>query len=578
MAENPGAESIAAQTADDLGDPLARPVSSGSSPAGPGDVSLLLDADRNDLGTEAYQILVTDKISITASTEQGLFYGTRTVVQWATLAKPGGVVPGGSAIDSPQYPERGVGVCACQIQVSVEYLERLIKEMSYYKLNQLWIETKIASDAYPAANFWAYFTKEQARALSDFAKRYFVELVVEVNSPGHMSPWLYEYPELQLTDKNGVKQPDRLDITKPEAFAFVTTLIDEYRAVIDTPYWHMGADEYMLGSAYDAYPQMAAYARDKFGPDAQPIDAFIDFINRVNEYVKSKGMQLRIWNDGIPVTPGIVQPSNDIVIEHWLGDNSQSPTNLLAAGFDVQNANYNLYYIRGGLTPQLENLWNQNWTPLNFHGSVVSANAGPGQVTGAKITVWPGSTARTTEQQMEATMHPGVRFLAQSTWGSPRPTPDYQTFNALGSKLGNGPNWQNTSLPVPSGSYQLAVADQTLASSQKTVALANGSSARWTLTQTSDGYYTIKSSSNTCLDIVGAGTKLWLNVPTSSGIAPELTNCSGTRSLQKWWFKAVPGGYQLINAITQMPLSATGQQLSQEAPDQKAAAVFSINL
>jgi hexosaminidase len=61
----------------------------------------------------------------------------------------------------------------------------------------------------------------------------------------------------------------------------------------------MGADEYMLGSDFAKYPQMLRYAQDKYGPNATPQDAYVDFINRVHAYAAGKGVGLRIWNDGL---------------------------------------------------------------------------------------------------------------------------------------------------------------------------------------------------------------------------------------------------------------------------------------
>ena len=190
-------------------------------------------------------------------------------------------------------------MCACLINVSTAWFERLVKDAAYLKLNQLWVELKVKSDTHPESVEWGYYTKPQIAALQRLADQYHVTIVPEVNSPGHIEPWIRNRPDLQLTDSAGQKQVSRLDITKPEAFEFLTDIIDENLSVFRTPYWHMGADEYMLGSDYARYPQLLAYAREKFGPNAVPQDAFVDFINRINAHVKAKGKTLRIWNDGI---------------------------------------------------------------------------------------------------------------------------------------------------------------------------------------------------------------------------------------------------------------------------------------
>ncbi|MDD0859861.1 family 20 glycosylhydrolase [Arthrobacter alpinus] len=141
-----------------------------------------------------------------------------------------------------------------------------------------------------------------------------------MNSPGHMRPWLYDYPELQLVNKSGNKKVEQLDISKPEAFTMVTTLADEYAAAFpDQPYWHMGGDEYMMGDSYANYPQFAAFVAANpaiFPVGSGPGDVFIWFMNKVNAHVKANGKKLRIWNDGVPAV-STIPLDKDIVVEHW---------------------------------------------------------------------------------------------------------------------------------------------------------------------------------------------------------------------------------------------------------------------
>ncbi|MEJ8672166.1 family 20 glycosylhydrolase [Streptomyces sp. MS1.AVA.1] len=116
-----------------------------------------------------------------------------------------------------------------------------------------------------------------------------------------MDPWIENRPDLQLTDSDGNKQPSRLDITRPESFAYYTSLIDEYAEVFPATSWHMGADEYMLGSDFAKYPQILKYAQDKYGPDATPQDAFIDFVNRVHAYAGTRARSCASGTTGSPV-------------------------------------------------------------------------------------------------------------------------------------------------------------------------------------------------------------------------------------------------------------------------------------
>lgn len=160
------------------------PVSRGR--ARSGDVVLRQDASlKGALGAEGYRLDVGDRVTVTAATSTGVFYGSRTVLQ---LLNDDGRAARGSATDVPAYRERGVGVCACYINVSLPWFERLMKDMASQKLNQLWIEAKVRSDTDPESAFWGYYTKPQIRALAAMAKKYHIELVPEINSPATWTP------------------------------------------------------------------------------------------------------------------------------------------------------------------------------------------------------------------------------------------------------------------------------------------------------------------------------------------------------------------------------------------------------
>lgn len=518
-----------------------------------GDIVLRQDpALKGELGAEGYRLVVGDRITVTAASPTGVFYGTRTVLQ---LLNDDGRAARGSATDVPAYRERGVGVCACYINVSLPWFERLMKDMASQKLNQLWIEAKVRSDIDPESAFWGYYTKDQVRTLVAMAKKYHIELVPEINSPGHMDTYLEKHPELQLKDQSGVASPPRLDISRPEALAYYTSLVDEALDVWDSRFWHMGADEYMIGSAYPNYPQLQTAATARFGASATPDDLFVDFINQVNAHVKADGRSLRIWNDGLMGRNTVVPLDRDITVEHWLGGGSiQQPSALLAEGRPVMNSAYALYLVRGGYTMRTRELYESDWTPLRFEGQTLPATAA--NLTGAKITLWPDTASAETENEVEAKTFMPLRFIAQATWGGPKPSPTYAGFEALARKLGHAPGWSNTDrTPLPDGTYRLTAGPKALApAADAGVSLVRGSEAAWTLTATADGYYTVRSAGNgQCLE--ASRGKRYLGAPLEVGAELSLGTCSATARTQRWQLDTGAGTLVLRNAISQLRLT-----------------------
>ncbi|MEU1432537.1 family 20 glycosylhydrolase [Streptomyces sp. NPDC005786] len=527
------------------------PVSRGK--ARPGDIVLRQDPSlKGALGAEGYRLDVGDRVTVTAATSAGVFYGSRTVLQ---LLNDDGRAARGSATDVPAYRERGVGVCACYINVSLPWFERLMKDMASQKLNQLWIEAKVRSDVDPESAFWGYYTKPQVRALVAMAKKYHIDLVPEINSPGHMDTYLENHPELQLKDKDGVASPPRLDISRPEALTYYTSMVDEALEVWDTRTWHMGADEYMIGSSYPDYPQLQTAATAKFGASATPDDLFVDFINRVNAHVKADGRSLRIWNDGLMGRNSVVPLDRDITVEHWLGGGAiQQPSALLAEGRPVMNSAYALYLVRGGYTTQTQKLYESDWTPLRFEGQTLPATAA--NLTGAKISLWPDSAAAETENEVEAKVFMPLRFIAQATWGGPKPSETYAGFEALARRIGHAPGWENTDrAPLADGTYRLTAGAKALApGTDAGVSVARDAKAAWTLTATADGYYTVKSAqSGLCLD--AARGKKYLGAPLEVGAELSLGACAAGARTQRWQLDTGAGGLLLRNAISQLRLT-----------------------
>ena len=272
---------------DELSAYLGTPVQeSTSTPTGPHIVLTVDEARATELKEEGYQLSIAPSgVTITAATDDGLFWGTRTLSQ---MLRQTLTLPTGSVIDTPKYAERAVTLCACQINIAPEWIERFLNEMADLKLNQILLELKVKSDRYPEANTWSYYTREDIKALVAKADSYGIDVIPEINSPGHMNIWLENKPELQLVNNDGVPQPDRLDLSKPEAVQFYKDLIDEYDGVFTTKWWHMGADEYMINSGFQNFTALTAWAQRTYGEGATIGDAFIGFINDVNAHVKSK--------------------------------------------------------------------------------------------------------------------------------------------------------------------------------------------------------------------------------------------------------------------------------------------------
>ncbi len=558
VARDPVSRRVADTLADDLdaaGKDTVRVT--GRATVRAGDIVIDVDPARRSLGGEGYELRAGRSLEITGAGEAGAFYGTRTLLQ---LLSRSADVPAGRTVDVPRYKERGVGVCACYINISLPWLENLVRDMAYRKQNQLLLELKVKSARHPEANSWGYYTRSEMRRLVALGEKYHVTIVPEINSPGHMDPWLEKRPDLQLTDSDGTPQPSRLDVTKDAAFDYYTSLIDEYAEVFPATSWHMGADEYMLGSDFAKYPQIEAYAKKKYGARATPQDAFIDFVNRVHAYAAAKGKRLRIWNDGltgdntVPVAPGTT-------VEHWL-DVRTKPSGLIARGHPVMNAAYSLYLVRGGFHTNTRKLYDERWDPRVFEGERLATGKG---VTGAKISLWPDNGRGETENEVATAMAPPLAHIAQVTWGDPHPDATYDAFTERAESVGHAPGWRDlTKVSVADGAYTLRDTE------------GRAEPVDVEVKRTADGYVTLRSTaSGRCLETRSG--KLTLNVPLQPGTAITEETCDPANTLQRWRLDKAAGGYRLTNAVTRMAAHvADGGRLHQYPKDQLPPAVWTL--
>ncbi len=535
-----------------------------------GDIVIVVDESRADeLGAEGYELRIsTDGVTITGADPRGAFHGTRSLSQ---MLRQQLTLPVGVSVDRPKYKERGVTLCAGVINISTDFIDRLLTDMADLKLNHLLLELKLETDD-PRHNFWSFHTKKDVARLVAKATSLGIDVVPEINSPGHMGVWLRHRPEMRLVNNDGEARPNQLDISHPDAFALYTSLIDQYTDVFTSPYWHMGADEYMIDTAFSNYDDLTRWAQDTYGQGATIGDAFIGFINRVNEYVKTTvGKKLRIWNDGI-VDTKVVTLDRDIVVEFWEQEGIP-PEVLIERGYELMNANGLLYFSRSAMFYKVdsEKLWNNDWNVGNFVGEASLDPENP-NIRGAKVSIWPDDSHFQTENEVEAEVFDSLRLVSQLTWTGSHRDPaghdmSWVTFKSGIEAVGRNPLWLNVNRrPLEAGTYTFALNGDPASQLQATAGVVTTSATptTWQLTPTADHYYQMVSAeSGQCLAVTeGVKTQtLVLEI----GARPSMVECATmddtahdtapARNPQKWQVIASGDGFVLRNALTNQVLT-----------------------
>ena len=416
-----------------------------------GDIVLSLLPDDVSLGAEGYLLEVAASVKISAPTEDGIFYGTRTMLQ---LLRQNTVIPAGTARDWPTYPQRSSMIDVGRKYFSLPWIENHIRELAYLKFNYLHLHLsdnygfRLESTRHPEIVSPQHYTNSEIRALIDLAQRYHITIVPEIDMPGHMDTILAHHPELQLISAAGERQPGDIDLGNENAYLFMKDLLDEFMPLFPGPYWHIGADEYIMKKEYADYPQLLKYAQFHYGPDATERDTYLGFVNWANALIKSHGKITRVWNDGLYGGTKITV-ATDMLFEHWL-DSGLTPTEIVNLDISIMNANSNyLYYvlIADGHTQIFVPIPQKIYEDYELHifdGNKVLAKNHP-RIVGAKLHVWCDDPDTKTENQIAADIEPLLQALTQKNWGSPKIVPLYEHYQHIIAEVGQAPGYAKIS-------------------------------------------------------------------------------------------------------------------------------------
>jgi hexosaminidase len=435
-----------------------------------GDIVLVLGNNElvaGSLGDQGYHLEITGHVTISARTDDGVFYGTRTLLQ---LLKQSFTIHGGVARDWPDYPQRSLMVDVGRQYFSLPWLENHVRDLAYLKYNFFHLHFsenfgfRLENERHPEIVSQPHYTKTEIKALHELAHKYHITIVPEIDVPGHLDAALASHPELQLANSAGTRQAGDLDLAKEATYTFVRDLLEEYIPLFTGPYWHLGADEYLLhGGSYSDFPQLEEAAQTRYGTQANARDIYLGFVNWAHEIVKAHGKTTRVWSDGLYGGSAVSPATDNIIYEHWVSW-GESPREIIERGIPLVNCNiHSVYYVPGSelMTAHPATLY-ETFEPHHFctefaildnveginvpDGSKVSANEldllrnHPLNL-GAKLHVWCDNPYVETEAQIAAAIEHALRALAQKNWGSPRLVEHYAGFKPIIATIGRAPGY-----------------------------------------------------------------------------------------------------------------------------------------
>ncbi len=290
-----------------------------TAPAG-GDIPFVF-ADGPEGKQGAYELEISpEKIVITSHDGEGKANALTTL--YAMIRDRDGILDCGLIRDEPKYVHRGFMLDCSRHFFSPEIVRRMIEEAAQCKMNRLhWHISddqgyRLESRAFPGLNelasfrddpecgehYGGFYTFGEVRDIVAFARERGMEVIPEIDMPGHISALLRAYPELSCSGEalETISEAGIFDrilcAGNDGVFVYLRRLLDEVCELFPYEEFHIGGDEVPKGE-WKKCPRCQARIRQLGLRDEEDLQAW--FTNRVADYLISKGKRPVCWNEAL---------------------------------------------------------------------------------------------------------------------------------------------------------------------------------------------------------------------------------------------------------------------------------------
>jgi len=304
-----------------------------------------LTSSNKDYGNEGYSLAINPfNVIVEANQLNGLFYGVQTIRQLFnpyinSVAKVEGVdwnLPCVVVLDKPEFSWRGLNLDCCRHFMSKDFVKRYIDLLAYHKFNTLhWHLTedqawRIEIKKYPeltkkgayrtyddGSTYGGFYTQDDIKEVVQYAASRFINVVPEIEMPGHSTAAISCYPEISCTGgpiEVGTFWGIYYDIFcagNEKTFEFLENVISEVVDLFPSKYIHIGGDE-APKNRWQNCPKCQQRIKDENLKDEHELQSY--FIKRMEKFINAKGKQIIGWDE---ILEGGLAP--EATVQSWRG-------------------------------------------------------------------------------------------------------------------------------------------------------------------------------------------------------------------------------------------------------------------
>ena len=399
------------------------------------DIFFSLAQSDDALEDQGYVLDIADRLGVRANTATGILYGAQTILQILRQVPDRRSLPRGQARDYPRFPHRSLMLDLGRKYWEMEYIRGLMEDMLRIKLNELHLHLtdayafRLESEQHPKLTAEKAYSKTDIAQLQAWADEYRIILTPEIDLPAHSvvinryDPRLaFSCPSMAYGRWPEAQDGDwTINYADPYARAWIKELLSEYIPLFTGPSFHIGTDEVPDGDAPEKCPQLVRCAQQNGYPHAG--DVLVEWINEMNQFVRSFGKQMQIWS-WWERSPHSIWPDRDIIVNAWVAAGDSRV--FLDAGYPVLHTAEDTLC----LTPTLDLFPNEvylyNEWNLSDHPSSI----------GYKICVWADQAEGQPDSFFEAHLRRPRAILAERMWNGGTPSQSLGAFLDLVETLG----------------------------------------------------------------------------------------------------------------------------------------------
>ena len=449
-------------------------VSKNNSPVGKTNIIFIAD---NAMDTSAYQIEISASgITVKSKSNTGAYYAAQSLRQmiWnSTLGQKAEsfTLKRMTIKDQPKYAWRGFHLDVSRHFFTKDYIFKLIDWLAYYKFNELQLHLtddqgwRVEIDQFPLLTqigawrtfnnldsicmdlaktdinytidprfikvengkkiYGGFYTKQDIRDIVAYASAHFIDVVPEIDMPGHMSAAIRAYPQLSCVSLAGWGTEFSYPICpcNPDVMAFSFKVWDEIADLFPSDFVHIGCDE-VEKATWDASPECQAFMKENGMKDLNEIQNY--FVKKLQEHLQAKGKTVIKWDD---VIDGNID--DKITMMFWRDWVADSPARSAANGNPIIITDWSRFYLSSnGTDESLRKLYDYN--PANIYPATVLS-----KIQGMQGCVWTEEIP--SEAVFEQHVFPSLQALAEVCWASEKNWYSFQArmkphFNYMSSK------------------------------------------------------------------------------------------------------------------------------------------------